>query len=127
MQPTLLDLTPSSPINRTICIDIPPSTQIPSIHKPKKKLHHNGSKYTGNQNAHHDQVTLSVLQPSRSLVVTLPARVQRIRRQDTAQIPPPRDNRRRSGDADLAVSWLEDLGGPGHGDGHGRTQAESDD
>ena len=111
MQPPLPHLPPGSPINRPLII----TTPIPPIHKAQHNLHEPGRDNTRPENPNHDQVTLPILLTPRRLVVTLPARIQRIRREDTAQITESGDNSRRSGYADLAVSRLEDLRRPRHG------------
>lgn len=77
------------------------------------------------QNRNHDQVAPAILVRSRGRVGR-PARVQRIGRRDGAQIAQPANKRGRGGDADFAVSALEDLIGPGHADGHGGAEAEAD-
>lgn len=123
MQTTLAHLPPRSPINCAISIII----TIPPINKSQHDLHKRRGKDTRRENTNHDKVTLSILLPTRRLVVTLPPRIQRIRRKDTAQITKTRDNSRRSSYADLAMSRLEDLRRPGHRNRDRGTESESND
>lgn len=133
LQPSLLRL----PLRRAVCDfssilsagggTTSTAAGVSSRKNPQEHLHQHRSKDTRAQDPHHHQVTLPVLLPPGGLVVALPPGIQRVRRQDAAQVAPAGDDGGRGGDADLAVARLEELAGPGHGDGDGGAQAEPHD
>lgn len=78
------------------------------------------------QDADHGQVAAAVLVGA-GRGVGGPARVERVRGRDAAEVAEPGDEGGRGGDADLAVPLLEDLVGPGHAVGHRGAEPEPDD
>lgn len=72
----------------------------------------------------HDEVALAVL--VLALRVGRPPGVQRVRGHDGAEVAEAGDEGGRRRDADLTVARLEDFVRPGHGERHGRAEAEAD-
>ena len=61
------------------------------------------------------------------MAIGRPAREQRIGRQDTTAVAPPAHDSSCGGNADFPVAGLEDLVGPGHGDGDRGAEPEADE
>lgn len=132
-KPPLLQLPPRSPIHILILplflTDRTPTTPSlplqPTRHPQQHRIHHTAQD-TQTQNPHHHHRAVPILLRSR-VAIGRPPREQCIRRQDAPAIAPPAHDRGGSGNADFPVPRLEDLVGPGHGDGHGGAEPEADE
>lgn len=90
---------------------------------PQKKRHGYRAQDREAEDAYHDQSTLPILLPALASI-SRPTLKKSVRRQYRAQITEAGDQSRSSCYAHLSMPWLEDLIGPCHGDGYGRSKPE---
>lgn len=110
-------------IRRASTTDLSRIRSIPD--EPEQHRHEDRAQYGSTQDTYHHQVAFSVLRRSR-LPVRCPSAVKGIGRQDGPEVAQARYQSRGGSNADFAVTGLEDLVRPSHGDGYSRAQPKTD-